>query len=118
MITSLGFGRGYLEWGFAYLFPWKGQSKLRFNLNSPSFREERKHYRHYIGTISHEEMDYAIYLIGGRRAWRGWHEVMMGYVRRVPKRIPSNKIFAYNGFLTERALSNLKPKPRKLRRRR
>lgn len=111
MITSLGYGRGYLEWGFAYCFPWKHQTRLRFNLNSPSFKEERHHFRHYVGTISHEEVDYAIYLAAGRKAWRGWHDLIGVTLNRVPKRIP--KPFSYTGFLTEKALSNLKPKPRK-----
>jgi hypothetical protein len=107
-ITSLGYERGYLEWGIAYLFPWKGQTKLRFNLNNPSFREDRKHYRHYIGNISHEEIDCLIYEFSGKEGWKGWHNLMMGYVRRVPKRIEHP--FSYNGFLTENALLHLKPK--------
>lgn len=118
LITSLGYERGYLEWGVAYLFPWKGQTKLRFNLNSPSYKDFRRHWRFYIGDISHEEIDCQIFRLAGRKAWKGWHEVQMGTMARVPKRIPIESILSYNGFLTDYAIRKTKKRRRRVQRKR
>ena len=118
MINSMTYARGYLEWGIAYTFPWKKQSTLRFNLNSPNFKDERNYWKFYVGNISHEEVDIQIYRAAGRKAWKDWHNFLFGkkgLYKKVPKRVSTRRALGYDGYISDFALNAIAKRYRRRR---